>query len=91
MILHRCGVPMGGPRAVADFPEDTQVRDALADLSELDAHERDAVFAWLDGFEHHWPSRFAELGFEQERAEPSEWGRHVELCRIAIANLSRAL
>lgn len=91
MILHRCGVPIGGPRGTADFPDDARVREALADISELEVHERDAVLAWLDAFAHHWPRRFARLGFAHEATEPSEWGRHVKLRRIAIANLSKAL
>lgn len=80
-----------------DFPA---IRAALAaiDVGRLDGVERVALLAWLEGWRHHWPSRFErELGALGEGVRrtladpPCDANRYLKLRRIAVENLARAL
>jgi hypothetical protein len=56
------------------------------------------LLAWLRAWQHHWPTRFADVAGDESRALMAELqgrlddeNRYVKLRRIAIANLSRIL
>lgn len=102
-ILEAAGMPDGAlrPRPVR-LPLPEALREAVGwaqeHLDELPAARRDPLRAWLRGFRHHWPARFASLfGDTGERfvdrlmAEPMDDNRYLKLRRIAIDNLSAVL
>jgi hypothetical protein len=99
-ILEAYGLPDGPPRPPPSSIDFDRVRAALAmiDLDVLDTAARTVLLGWLDGWRHHWPSRFAaELGELGEtlhgalRARPFDRGRFVKLRRIATENLAGVL
>jgi hypothetical protein len=87
------------PRGPADA---VRLRAAVAALAarcdEMDPWHREPLLAWLRGFKHHWPGRFAAiLGPPGEEclarlaALPADSNRYLKLRRIAIENLSHIL
>ncbi|MBI4703231.1 MAG: hypothetical protein HY744_19110 [Deltaproteobacteria bacterium] len=99
--LCEAGVPWGAVRPAAHGPFDgPRVRRALGRVAlELDAAaegQRDALLAWLHGFRHHWPQRYAaEIGADGDalaaRLAPADENRYLKLRRIAIENLAGML
>lgn len=64
-------------------------------FDDLDESMRQSLFAWLRGFERHWPAQFeAVLGVEGKAAlralagAGSDMDRYLKLRRIAIENLA---
>ncbi len=99
--LIEMGLPDGAPhrRAAACF-SDERVREALAsiDLDRLDPSRREPLLAWLRGYRHHWPTRWAaELGpagdalIEAIEALGIDDNRYLKLRRIAIAHLAELI
>lgn len=75
-----------------------RVRRALTRVlrATMGGRERDALYAWLCAFRHHWPRRYAreiaELGDAlAARLGPSEECRYLKLRRIALENLAGIL
>jgi hypothetical protein len=102
-VLVAAGMPEGAIRPAPRGPIDgARLRDAVATLAddpgEIDPWHVEPLLAWLRGFRHHWPPRFAAiLGADGERclarleALPTDSGRYLKLRRIAIENLSHIL
>jgi hypothetical protein len=73
------------------------VAEIAADLGRLEPRRRDPLRAWLRGFRHHWPQRFAEIlgpageACLDQMPEPDDANRYLKLRRIAIANLAGVL
>jgi hypothetical protein len=93
------GLPDGAARPAPITFDDAAVRQAIVTLlgEELEARERELLTAWLRGFRHHWPRRFAEaLGSDGDDAL-AKWdraidpNRYLKLRRIAVENLARAI
>jgi hypothetical protein len=102
-VLAANGLPEGpirpAPRRLAD---PVQLRAAVAAVAsrsdEIDEWHVEPLLAWLRGFKHHWPERFATiLGLAGEDclaslgALPADPNRYLKLRRIAIENLSHML
>jgi hypothetical protein len=77
-----------------------RIRGALTAIrvDTLEAVERAVLLAWLEGWRHHWPSRFQrELGTPAEALciELARRGvdrdRFLKLRRIAVENLGAIL
>ncbi len=98
--LEAAGLPDGAPRprpTRLDFPA---LRGALGalDARALSDLQRVILLAWLEGWRHHWPSRFErELGSvagdlcAQLASRPIDQNRYLKLRRIAVENLSAVL
>lgn len=95
------GLPDGAPHA--RDPQrwsDEDVRTALAriDPTALEASRREPLLAWLRGFRHHWPTRWAaeiapigDRRIAELEALPIDDNRYLRLRRIAIANLAQLI
>ncbi len=98
--LAAAGLPEGAIRerpASIDFPA---VRRALAAINPASLQESHAVIllAYLEGWRHHWPVRYArEIGEAGERLRKPlqrrriDENRYLKLRRIAVENLATAL
>lgn len=95
------GLPDGAPHARDPRRwSDTAARAALAavDPAALASSRLEPMLAWLRGYRHHWPTRWAaeiaELGerriTELESMSIDE-NRYLKLRRIAIANLAQLI
>lgn len=102
-ILAASGVPVGAIRPVPRHALDAApLRDALAMLTKrpdmLTERESNPLFAWLRGFQHHWPARFGGILGDAGAAalaalgtQPIDPNRYLKLRRIAIENLAHVL
>ncbi len=102
-VLAAAGLPEGAIRRPPQGPLDlSRVRAAVAALAprcgEIEPWRREPLLAWLRGFQHHWPGRFAAvLGSPGEEclatlsALSGDANRYLKLRRIAIENLSHIL
>ncbi len=99
--LCRWGVPDGAIRVVPSGslnPDD--ISPVMAALCEarfegLDPTMRECLFAWLRGFQHHWPDRFVHIlgdaGIAALAAlddKTADANRYLKLRRIAVENLA---
>jgi hypothetical protein len=98
-VLAAAGVPIGPLRPRPSLaPDERDLRAQLegleADTGRLASAEKDALRAWLCGFQHHWPVAFARTFGEcgprliAALGDPPDRNRHIKLRRIAIENLS---
>jgi hypothetical protein len=94
------GLPDGPPRPAPTSLDFDRIREALAAIRAevLQPAERAVLLAWLEGWRHHWPSRFQrELGPAAEAMcnELTRRGvdrdRFLKLRRIAVENLAGVL
>lgn len=101
--LREAGVPIGAarPRPRPGALEPSRLHHALDDVrATLDAltdSEREALYAWLRAFQHHWPERYRRLlgrrgsdlesALERALAE-ADPNRYLKLRRIAVDNLA---
>jgi hypothetical protein len=94
------GLPDGPPRAPPASIDFQRIREALSVLapSTLQPGTGVILLAYLEGWRHHWPSRFAsELGTPGDKLcrELSAIGfdrnRFLKLRRIAVENLAAVL
>jgi hypothetical protein len=99
-LLTAAGLPDGAPRPKPVAVDFDAIRRAIStlDVATLDDVHAVVLRAWLEGFWHHWPSRFErELGRAGAtlRAVLNERhldaNRYIKLRRIAVENLSAAL
>lgn len=102
-VLSGSGLPEGPIRRPPRGPLDpASVRAAVTALNarcdEIEPWRREPLLAWLRGFRHHWPERFATvLGppgdecISKLSAQAHDTNRYLKLRRIAIENLSHVL
>lgn len=102
-VLAATGLPEGPIRAAPRGPVDAiRMREALAAIAapsaQIEAWHVEPLLAWLRGFKHHWPKRFAAtLGPVGEDCLarlaqlPADPNRYLKLRRIAIENLAHIL
>lgn len=101
-VLMDAGLPDGPPRPRPKHLDNHKLRAAVQHLSEnfdlLGQNQIELLCAYLKGWRHHWPKRFAEiLGPAGERCHQQledihvDANRYLKLRRIAIENLSGAL
>ncbi len=92
------GLPDGAPhRRDPGCFSDRDAREALAaiDVRALAPSRREPLLAWLRGYRHHWPDRWARellpIGarrIAELEALEIDANRYLKLRRIAIANLA---
>lgn len=98
-VLLDAGVPFGAIRPAPTRLPEAAVRAAarqlLQSVETLSRRERDALYAWLRGFQRQWPKGFKRvLGHDGKRllakleADPPEPNRYLKLKRIAVENLA---
>jgi hypothetical protein len=94
------GVPLGAIRRPRKQWSLAAASQAVREVSRrpLAPLEREALFAWLQAFEHHWPTTFEESIGASGRALArklsafvTDANRYIKLRRIAIENLSPRL
>jgi len=102
-VLVANGLPEGPIRPAPLGPvDDNRLRAAIAAIAEpsadLDTWHVEPLLAWLRGFKHHWPERFAttlgpagEACLARLAALPADPNRYLKLRRIAIENLANIL
>ena len=98
-ILHRAGLPMAGERDGAP-PSQEEIAEAMRAViaTRITGRERDALVAFIDAWQQHWPTSFARsLGGDAtavarwSEAHRGDEGRRLKLRRIALANLATTL
>jgi hypothetical protein len=98
--LMDAGVPLGAIRSPRKRWNLAKVSRAVRVVASqpLTLVEQDALFAWLQAFEHHWPTTFGEVLGSPGRAlarklsrSVTDANRYIKLRRIAIENLSPRL
>lgn len=99
--LIEMGLPDGAPRRPDPGAwSDETARRVLThiDVDALPASQREPLLAWLEGYRHHWPSRWqremrpiGDRRIEELSSQEIDVGRYLKLRRIAVAQLARLI